>query len=50
MPEVLQLMASGRLKPELVTTEVASFDEAPAALREHCHGDAIKTILCAEGG
>jgi alcohol dehydrogenase len=47
MPEVLALMASGQLKPELVTTDVSSFDEAPAALREHCCGDAIKTILTA---
>lgn len=47
MPEVLALMATGRLRPELVTTLVAGFDEAPQALREHCHGDAIKTILTA---
>jgi alcohol dehydrogenase len=45
MPDVLDLMASGRFQPELVTTNVASFDDAPAALREHCYGDALKTIL-----
>lgn len=47
MPEVLELIASGRLRPESVTTLVASFDEAPQALREHCSGNAIKTILTA---
>jgi alcohol dehydrogenase len=47
MPEVLQLMASGELRPELVTTNVASFDDAPEALREHCNAEAIKTILTA---
>ncbi|MEU1984949.1 alcohol dehydrogenase catalytic domain-containing protein [Nocardia sp. NPDC019395] len=47
MPDVLDLMATGRLRPELVTTLVAGFDDAPEALREHCHGDAIKTILTA---
>jgi alcohol dehydrogenase len=47
MPDVLQLMASGKLRPELVTTNVASFDDAPKALREHCNAEAIKTILTA---
>jgi alcohol dehydrogenase len=47
MPEVLRLMASGQLRPELVTTNVASFDDAPEALRQHCSGDAIKTIVTA---
>lgn len=47
IPEVLALMASGRLRPELATTLVASFDDAPAALREHCYDDALKTILTA---
>ena len=46
-PEVLDLMAAGRFQPELVTTNIASFDDAPAALREHCYGDALKTILTA---
>jgi alcohol dehydrogenase len=31
-----------------VTTNVASFDDAPAALRDHCHGNALKTILIAD--
>jgi alcohol dehydrogenase len=47
MPEVLGLIASGQLRPELVTTNVASYDDAPAALREHCCDHAIKTILMA---
>lgn len=45
MPAVLDLIAAGRPRPELVTTNVARFDDAPAALRDHCHGDAIKTVL-----
>lgn len=45
MPDVLDLMATGRFQPELVTTNVASFDDAPAALREHCYGDTLKTVL-----
>jgi alcohol dehydrogenase len=47
IPDVLDLVATGRFQPELVTTNVASFDDAPAALREHCHGDALKTVLTA---
>ena len=47
IPDVLDLMATCRFQPELVTTNVASFDDAPAALREHCYGDALKTILTA---
>ena len=34
-PHVLELLASGRLDPEPVTTRVVSFDEAPAALTSH---------------
>ncbi|MBA0047372.1 alcohol dehydrogenase catalytic domain-containing protein [Mycobacteroides sp. LB1] len=45
IPDVLDLMVTGRFQPELVTTNEASFDDAPAALREHCYGDALKTIL-----
>lgn len=47
IPEVLALMAAGRLHPERVTTNVASFDDAAEALREHCYGGALKTILTA---
>jgi hypothetical protein len=44
-PAVLELMASDHFRPELVTTNVASFDDAPVALQEHCQGSALKTIL-----
>lgn len=47
VPEVLALIAAGRLDTRLVTTHTASFDDAPAALREHCHTDALKTVLTA---
>jgi alcohol dehydrogenase len=47
MPEVLELIASGRLRPEAVTTRVASLEDAPAALREHCREGALKTVLLA---
>ncbi|WP_197694696.1 zinc-binding dehydrogenase [Mycobacterium sp. 852002-51971_SCH5477799-a] len=47
MPDVLALMAAGKLRPELVLSCVAPFDEAPAALREHCNDDALKTVLTA---
>ena len=47
IPEVLALVADGRLKPETVTTTVAPLDDAPRALTEHVRGDATKTILTA---
>jgi alcohol dehydrogenase len=47
MPAVLQLMADGRLRPELVTTNVAPLDDAPRALREHCLCGGVKTVLMA---
>lgn len=34
IPEVLELVAAGKLKPERITTRVVSFDDAPAALAE----------------
>ena len=35
IPEALALVASGRLRPELVTSRVAAWDDAPeAVLRE----------------
>ena len=34
IPRVLQLVSSGRLSPELVTTSVVSWDDAPSALLE----------------
>jgi alcohol dehydrogenase len=48
IPDVLELVSSGRLRPELVTSDLAPIDDAPRAIREHMHGDATKTIL-AEG-
>ena len=46
MPAVLELMADGRLRPELVTTNVAPLDDAPRALLEHCLRG-VKTVLTA---
>ncbi len=34
IPEVLELVAKGRLEPERITTRVVSFDDAPEALAE----------------
>ncbi|HEY3829753.1 MAG TPA: alcohol dehydrogenase catalytic domain-containing protein [Solirubrobacteraceae bacterium] len=45
MPEVLELIAQGRLHPETLTTSLAPLDDAPSALREHFMGDGIKTVL-----
>jgi alcohol dehydrogenase len=45
IPQVLELMLDGRLHPEIVTTTLASLDDAPAALREHFLGGGIKTVL-----
>jgi alcohol dehydrogenase len=45
IPKVLDLMLSGNLQPELVTSCVASLDEATRALGEHFSGGAIKTVL-----
>jgi alcohol dehydrogenase len=47
IPEVLALITSGRLRPERVTTTVASIDDAPAVLAEHMRGGSTKTILTA---
>jgi alcohol dehydrogenase len=47
IPEVLALMADGRLRPEDVTTVQAPLDDAPAALATHVGGDSIKTVLVA---
>jgi alcohol dehydrogenase len=45
IPNVLELVSSGRLRPELVTSDLAPIDDAPRAIGEHMHGDATKTIL-----
>ena len=47
IPAVLELMLDGRLRPEVVTTTVASLDEAPTVLREHFLGGGVKTVLTA---
>jgi alcohol dehydrogenase len=45
IPRVLELMARDQLRPLEVNTRVASIDEAPAVLAEHCRGGVIKTVL-----
>jgi alcohol dehydrogenase len=47
IPHVLELMSDGRLRPETVTTTVASLDDATSALHDHLVGDSTKTILTA---
>jgi threonine dehydrogenase-like Zn-dependent dehydrogenase len=47
IPAVLDLIASGRLHPELVTTRVAAWDDAPAALAE---ADFVKLVFAREPG
>ncbi|MGH2924348.1 MAG: zinc-dependent alcohol dehydrogenase [Solirubrobacterales bacterium] len=45
IPEVLELIASGRMHPELVTTRSAGWEEAPEALAE---ADFVKLIFARE--
>ena len=45
IPEVLNLVAAGRIHPESVTTTIASFEDAPKVLSDHLRGTATKTIL-----
>jgi alcohol dehydrogenase len=45
IPDVLELMVSGRLQPQWVTTHVGQLDDAPSVLREHVLSGAVKTIL-----
>jgi alcohol dehydrogenase len=47
IPQVLDLMLEGGLRPETVITNVASIDDAPNALREHFLGGGVKTVLTA---
>lgn len=47
IPAVLDLITQGQFRPQEVTTAIAPFDDAPAALREHVLGDATKTIITA---
>lgn len=45
IPQVLELIVSGDLRPLEVSTRIASLDEAPAVLAEHRRGGIIKTVL-----
>jgi alcohol dehydrogenase len=45
IPRVLELIAREQLRPLEVSTRIASIDEAPAVLAEHCRGGVIKTVL-----
>ncbi|HEX5309172.1 MAG TPA: alcohol dehydrogenase catalytic domain-containing protein [Solirubrobacteraceae bacterium] len=48
MPHVLELMQSGGLKPERVTTRTERLDDAPAVLGEHIRDPrSIKTVFVA---
>lgn len=48
MPEVLELMVDGRLRPRDVPTKVAPLDDAIATLREHfLDATSVKTVLTA---
>lgn len=46
IPAVLELMSHGGLRPELITTRVASLEDAPGVLRGHFLGpESVKTVL-----
>jgi alcohol dehydrogenase len=45
LPEVLTLIADGRISPGEVTTTLAPFEDAPAVLRDHLTGTDTKTVL-----
>lgn len=45
IPEVLALIATGKLAPEQVTTVLAPMDDAAAALNDHLRGASTKTIV-----
>lgn len=47
IPDVLELMADQRLRPQDLITTIAPLEDAPAALREHFLGNATKTIITA---
>ena len=46
LPEVVDLVASGRLRPELVTTTVIDWDDAPTRYLER----SIKLVVDRTGG
>ena len=46
IPQVLDLMVNGRLRPQDIPMTVASLEDAPSVLREHfLGGESVKTIL-----
>ncbi|HVW47749.1 MAG TPA: alcohol dehydrogenase catalytic domain-containing protein [Solirubrobacterales bacterium] len=45
VPAVLDLIASGRIAPERVNSQVGAIDDAPRLVRDHAEGNAIKTVL-----
>lgn len=45
IPAILDLMSSGDLHPELVTSHVGPLDRADALVRDHVLGEATKTIV-----
>jgi alcohol dehydrogenase len=47
MPEVLALIAEGKLDPRPVISCVAPLDDAPRALAEHFRGGGVKAVLTA---
>jgi alcohol dehydrogenase len=47
IPQVLELVESGRLRPQDVTTVLAPIDEAVAAIEAHMRGESTKTVLTA---
>lgn len=47
IPEVLELLARGRLDPRAVITNVAPLEDAPRALGEHFRAGGVKTVLTA---
>lgn len=47
IPGVLELMTTGRLAPERVTTQLAPIDDAAAALDHHIREASTKTVLVA---
>jgi alcohol dehydrogenase len=47
MPEVLELIAAGRFRPERVISTHGAMDDAPRLLSRHYRGGDIKTVLSA---
>jgi alcohol dehydrogenase len=48
IPRVLELVESGRLRPQEVTTALAPIDDAVPALEAHMRGESTKTVLTAD--